>query len=826
MNHFFLKTFALLLVIVAAACQNQQTTKSSSSKNTKQPTIEVTNLQELTDKDTLPYQASYTRLFDLLHTKLTVDFDWTKQQLNGTAELTLKPYFYPQQELILDAKGFDIHEISLLGSTKVLTYTYDKKKISISLDKTYTQADTFKVKIRYTAKPNELPKGGSAAITEDKGLYFINADGKDPNKPKQIWTQGETESSSCWFPTIDAPNEKCTQEMYITAEEKYTVLSNGEFVYSKSNGNGTKTVCWKMNKPHAPYLFMMVVGEYAEIKEQWRGKEVNYYVEKEFAPYGKAIFGNTPEMLEFFSTKLQYDYAWNKYYQVVVRDYVSGAMENTTATIFMEALQVDDRALADDNWETIIAHELFHHWFGDLVTCESWSNLPLNESFANYSEYLWLEHKFGKDEADFHSIEEQDGYLSEAENKQVDLIRFHYNNREDMFDAHSYNKGGRVLHMLRNYVGDEAFFKSLSLYLKRNEYKTVEIHNLRLAFEEVTGEDLNWFFNQWFLNKGHANVKISHRYEAGNLIVKVKQEQDDKTTPIYKLPLDVDIYDAQGNKTRKRIVVTKALEEVKIPLATKPQLVVVDPEYQILGTVERSKPTEEWQAQFALCSNYLAREDALTHLFEGAEGVNPFLNNPKNISLLHQALNDKFWYVRLTALTMFSKFHITNPDEFAAEMKAIASSDPKPLVQARSIYLLNSLDPAKFKEVFEKTIDAKPYSVAGASLFALLSQKDSIAISRLPEFEKYDNVNVIIPLADYFTDNKIATKYPWFKNAITTTSDRGVYQLLNYFSTYLTIVTPEEKKDGLEVLKNIAEKNKHEVIRTAAQMHIDELNKK
>ncbi|MDF2455705.1 MAG: pepN [Cytophagaceae bacterium] len=825
MNSIVRSTLVLALLSTFIGCQSQQGSKTSSkTKDSNTPVVTLENEKVLTEKDTLPYQASYTRLHDLLHTKLTVAFDWQKQQMNGTANLVLKPYFYDQKEIILDAKGFDIHEVSLVKpNAKTLVYSYDKKKLIVTLDKTYTQKDTFELKIKYTAKPNELPKGGSAAITEDKGLYFINADGKDPKKPKQIWTQGETEAASCWFPTIDAPNERCTQEMFITVEDKYTVISNGELIYSKKNADGTKTVNWKMNKPHAPYLFMMVVGEFAEVKDTWRGKEVHYFVEKEYEPYAKAIFGNTPEMLEFFSTRLNYDYAWNKYYQVVVRDYVSGAMENTTASIFMEALQVDDRALLDDNWETIVAHELFHHWFGDLVTCESWSNLPLNESFANYSEYLWLEHKFGKDEADYHSIDEQDGYLGEAQSKQVDLIRFHYKEREDMFDAHSYNKGGRVLHMLRNYVGDEAFFKSLSLYLKKNEFTSVEIHNLRLAFEEVTGEDLNWFFNQWFLNKGHADIKISHRYEGGNLVIKVKQDQDPATTPIYKLPIDIDIYDAADNKVRKRIWITKDNEEVKIPLAAKPKLVIEDPEYQILGTVEHSKPTEEWYAQFALAKNYMARLDAVDHIFEVGEDVNPFENNPKNRELLHSILKDSFWDVRFAGLAMFSKFFIERPEEYAADMENIAMNDPKSLVRARCIFLLNSLDKEKFKTVFQKNIDAKPYSVAGASLFALLSLKDSTAIARLPEFEKYNNINIVIPLAVYFTESVQVDKYQWFKNAITTASDRGVYQLLNYFGTYLTLVTAEEKKDGMAVLKEISEKNKHEVIREAAKAQLASL---
>ncbi|MBU2887891.1 M1 family metallopeptidase, partial [Gilvimarinus agarilyticus] len=513
------------------------------------------------------HRASETRYFDLLHTDLAVSFDWEKEQLIGTAKLSLKPYFYAQEDLTLDAKAMAIQSVMLLdsqGGTKKLTYDYDGSEIQIRLDRIYERTDTLELAIDYIAKPNELPAGGSEAITEDKGLYFINADGKDPNKPQQIWTQGETEASSVWFPTIDAPNERCTQSIAMTVQDKFNTLSNGILTSQKDNGDGTRTDRWVLDIPHAPYLFMMSVGEYAVIRDQWRDISVSYHVEKKHEAEAQAIFGHTPEMMEFFSEKLGVDYPWPKYDQVVVRDYVSGAMENTTASVFMEGLQVQEKELLDFNWDDIIAHELFHQWFGDYVTCESWSNLTLNEGFASYSEYLWNEYKYGVDEADYNLLNDREAYLDEAEEESKDLIRFYYEDREDMFDTHSYNKGAAVIHMLRNYLGDEAFFAGLNLYLTQNALSSVEINDLRMAFEEVSGEDLNWFFDQWFFFPGHPEIMVSETYENDTLTLLVQQVQGDDS-PVYKLPLFVEIW-SEGKSANYPIILEEAVETYEFAL--------------------------------------------------------------------------------------------------------------------------------------------------------------------------------------------------------------------------------------------------------------------
>ena len=447
----------------------------------------MANAVRMPVEDTTPkvafenYRATATMVTQLMHTRVDVSFDWVKCYLFGKATITAAPYFYPSDSLILDAKGMDIHEVSLVTGKgkKPLKYNYVDKQLHIGLDKVYTSKEKYTVFIDYTSKPNELKEeqGGSSAITSHKGLFFINPDGKDKNKPKELWTQGETEDNSCWFPTIDKPNQRMTEEIYITTEKENKTLSNGELVSSTQNKDNTHTDHWVM-KPHGipPYLVMMAVGPFSIIKDNWKGMPVDYYIDAKYAPYAKDIFGKTPQMIEFFSNVLHFKYPWNKYDQVIVHDYVSGAMENATATLHGEFLNKTRRELIDDplsQSEDIISHELFHHWFGDMVTCESWSNLTLNESFADYSEFLWRQHEYGEDCADQYLRQSVGEYMSRG-TKQHNLVDFYYDDKEDVFDATSYNKGGGILHMLRGVVGDEAFFDALGLTLIRINFRPLK----------------------------------------------------------------------------------------------------------------------------------------------------------------------------------------------------------------------------------------------------------------------------------------------------------------------------------------------------------------
>lgn len=804
--YLVLSSFLLHLTFTTTSCK-------PGKKATKQTSEVPAPLQEVKiDLDTLsikanpeqpPYRASETRINDLIHTRLDVRFDWTKSHLIGKATLTVKPHFYPVKSLKLDARGFEIREVSLVkgNNNTPLKYAYDGKMIDITLDKEYKRDETYQVYIDYTSKPDELEKGGSEAIQSDKGLYFINPLGKEKNKPQQIWTQGETQSNSAWFPTIDRPNEKMTNEIFITIEKKYVTLSNGTLQSQIENADGTRTDHWKMDLPHAPYLVMMGIGEFSVIKDSWKGKKVEYFVEPKYAPFAKAIFGNTPEMLEFYSKKLGIEYPWDKYDQIVVRDYVSGAMENTTATVHGEFLQRTDRELLDNTNEDIVAHELFHQWFGDLVTCESWSNLPLNESFATYGEYLWEEYKYGRDAADHHNQQGLSAYLAESKSKQVNMIRFDYEDREEMFDSHSYAKGGRILHMLRKYVGDDAFFKSLELYLSRHKFKTVEIHELRLAFEEVTGEDLNWFFNQWFFAAGHPQLVIKTTYSdsAKQAVVTIEQLQDLEKTPLYKLPVLVDVY-VGGKPERHSIVLTKQKEEFRLPASTKPLLVNVDAEKMLLATKKEPKSQDEWAFMYNNAPLYLDRYEAIDNLSK--DGTTALA-----MTTIQKALDDKYWNIRNLAIKNIKEIarNAEKKEAVKTRLSTMALKDEKAAVRASAIGALSKyFTDSTLVAVYEKALEDRSYAVVGEALNAISSKNPKQAMKIAKSLEKEENGTIQIAIGNLYAANGSDEHNQFFINAAKNASGFEKYLIVQAYGRYLITRNPSLVESGLPVLEDVA----------------------
>ncbi|WP_162427728.1 M1 family metallopeptidase [Pontibacter pudoricolor] len=810
MNHRFLSIVGLATTMAFAggcATHKEATNASKNNPDTSKAAVAQTEVPVWAPKNH-EFNPSRTKKHDLLHTTLRVSFDWEKQYLHGLAELTLKPYFYPQNTLVLDAKGFDIHHVNLMKGYDgtPLKYKYDGQKLTIDLGKTYNRDEKYTIEIDYTAKPNELAAGGSDAITEDKGLYFINPLGTEPNKPRQIWTQGETEASSAWFPTIDAPNERMTQDIYITIDKKYTTLSNGSFMSSRQNADGTKTEHWKQELPHAPYLAMMAIGDFAVVKDKWRNLEVSYYVEPEYKGTAKKIFGNTPEMMEFFSKKLGVNYPWAKYAQVVVRDFVSGAMENTSASTFMEDLQLNERELLDKNWDNIIAHELFHQWFGDYVTTESWANLPLNEAMANYSEYLWAEHKFGADEAAYIQMDEMNQYLEEAKTKREPLIRYRYGDKEDMFDSHSYAKGGRVLHMLRKYVGDDAFYASLNRYLTQNKFSDVEVAELRMAFEDVTGEDLMWFFDQWFMKPGHPELKVSHAFQNGQLTIAVQQLQDTTYSPVYRLPLKVAVW-SNGKKTDYPILITKANQIFTIPVATQPQLVLFDGEKQLLGVVEHEKSPEELRYQFYNSNQVMAEYEALTELSKNAGS---------EIKLLQDALSNDFWFIRTMAINALVDIKPDTHPAIVAKVKQMARQDKKGSVRADATLLLAGWGGNTYKAIYEEALKDSSYQVVAAGIIAYAGTGSEDTKQKLSRFEKEENEEVAIALGSFYALQGGPEKYNWFVEKIKNGKGSGKYYMLQSFAAYLASNSNTNTPQTIAMLSDIAQNNNLYYVRMAA----------
>ena len=499
-------------------------------------------------------------------------------------------------------------------------------------------------------------------------------------------------------------------------------------------------------------------------------------------------------MMTFFSKITGVEYPWVKYSQITGSDYVAGAMENTTATIHQESAQQDARELIDgNNWESTIAHELFHQWFGDYVTTESWSNLTLNESFANYSETLWDEYKYGKDAGDEQNYNDMQGYLQSG-SQDKDLVRFHYKDKEDMFDAVSYNKGGRILHMLRNYVGDEAFFKAINLYLTTNKFKSAEAHQLRLAFEEVTGRDLNWYFNQWYFGSGHPSVEIDYVYDdaAGKVSVIVKQTQ--KTNKLFKLPLAIDIYNG-ANKKRYNVWSENAVDTFTFNYTQRPDLVNVDADKVLLWNKKDNKTLENFIHQYKYAGNYMDRREAI-------DFASKKQTDQKAVDLLKTALSDKYHNLRNFTIDKLDFKNETVKSMAEPILLNLAKTDKKSTVRANAIGALGEYNKEDYVALFKSAINDSSYSIAGNALAALSKIEPTAAVSIAKELSAKPSkgalenaiTGVIAQSGDETMFDKILTDF----SKLPLQSKFGA---VNNLATYLSALKNTEKfKRGIDEL--------------------------
>jgi aminopeptidase N len=752
------------------------------------------------------YRASVTKINNLVHTKLDVRFDYAKRYLYGKEWVTLKPHAYPTDSLRLDAKGMDIKAVALMNGNQQqpLKYTYtDGANLRINLGKTFKPGEAYTIYLDYTAKPDELKTQGSAAITDAKGLYFVNPDSAVAGKPVQIWTQGETEASSVWFPTIDRPNQKTTQEISLTVPSKYVTLSNGQLVSQQPAGPGLRTDTWKMDLPHAPYLFMMAVGDFKIYKDTWRGKEVSYYLEPKYAPFAKHIFGNTPDMLEFYSTRLGVEYPWNKYSQIVCRDYVSGAMENTTATLHGEHMQFTDRELLDREYnnESTIAHELFHQWFGDYVTAESWSNITVNETMADFSEGLYAEHKYGRDAADAHYYTYLRRYLASPRDATKPLVRFHYDQQEEVFDLVSYQKGGAIMDMLRTYLGDDVFFAGLQKYLKDNALGNAEAHQMRLAFEAVSGQDLNWFYNQWFFAPGHPVVTIDYAWDAAKKVqsVTVKQTQEG---PVFRLPFTIDYY-VGGKVQHQPVVMTEATQTFTMPLSAKPTLVNVDANKKTLWQKTDNKPLAEFVYQYSKAPLFVDRVEAL-----GAAAKEQTTNAAAR-SLLLAALNDKFYSLRATAAEALKLDDKTVAKAAAPALRKLAATEKNPVVMASLVRALAQLKDKKDVKYFAQQLNSQSYNVQGAALQALAAVQPAQALTRAKTYENDTHAALSQAVVEVYAQHGGLAQWPYVRDQFDAARPQNKFNLLESFAGMLgRLDDPKAFNEGVARLKDLAIKYK------------------
>lgn len=765
------------------------------------------------------YQAAKTRVFDLIHTKIQVSPVRSEKRLYGKAELILKPYYYPQSTLTLDAKGMFINSVQLKRNDSLLnlSYVYDSLKLRMALDRTYTRDEEITVVIDYVSRPYELD---SAMSEFGRGVYMIDAEDKNPYKPYHLWSQGEEEAGSVWFPTIDATNERCTGEIYLTVDSALITLSNGILIESKVNANGTRTDHWLQDKPHAPYLFFIAAGPYQKYTTSWKDREVSYYTFPQYFDGVADLFRNTPEMLQVYSDKLGVEFPWDKLSNIVAWDYTAGAMENTSAIIYYDPLFCKKEDLVDWNFDYIIGHEIFHQWFGDYVTCESWANIPLNESLADYGEYIWMEHKYGRDFAEAYNQESLDKYLSYSILNDEPAFNFYYQTAHDLFDPIRYEKGGRILQLLRSYVGDEAFFASLKKYLQDNRYGAVELANLRLAFEAVTGQDLTWFFNQWWLQGGHPVLDIRSAYNAQTKAVEltVTQKQAVESGTLYRLPVKVDLYFADGQKKQHTVDITDREMSFSLPAKTQPLLVNFDADKTLPAEKEEHLSIAENIYKFQHGPRYLDRREAVAALSSQVSG------NTSVQDLVYEALADENWFLRRYTLDQLEPGDFDDKNKLLLTLQQMAGSDPVSQVRHKALLVLLRADRPHAKSICQNVIDKDSSFLciaAAIDKLAAIDYKEAYQVCE--KYRDTENAYMLPAVARVFADSVSAENLAFLKKAIWMNSYRSFGSNYKSIRIFLKFCDMPLFEDGVQFLADVNRYEETDLFVKSAAKTLDEL---
>ncbi len=588
---------------------------------------------------------------DVRHVKLDITLDFEQETVSGTVYTTFSALFDEVKTVTFDAIDLHIERVTIEGGGELLcrdSFSPSAKKLVVTLDRPYHYGEQFTIAIEYHAKPRT-------------GMHFVKPASEDPTRPVQVWTVGQPSYHRYWFPCHDAPNDRATTEMIVTVPAQFLTVSNGNLLSVTDNG-ATKTHHWRHDVPHATYLVSLVVGEFAVIEDSYNGKPVTYYVRpdrKDDAPY---LFSKTPEMMRFFSEYTGVEYPYDKYAQTVVEIYAN-AMEHTTATTHSFSLLMDKKASLDVNYVRVVAHELAHQWFGDLVTCRDWSNGWLNEGFASYFTELWTEHDRGKDEFKQEMLSEKQIYLQEDSSHRRPIVYYVFHeDGEELFDRHMYQKGCWVLHMLRHQLGEAAFRRGIQTYLERYRTREVITADLERTLEEVTGRSLAQFFQQWVYQGGYPAFEVSYSWDSEHTMAKVKIRQTQKVdalTPCFVTPVDLAFTIPTSDKAAKDEHTTETRtiplrvtvgedgqieQSFYLPLEREPIMVRFDPDGWLLKTLTFNRSGKMLRYQLAHDPDTLGRIEAATEL--GEEG-----DDESVAALKHCLFNASFWGVRAAAAT-------------------------------------------------------------------------------------------------------------------------------------------------------------------------------
>lgn len=618
-----------------------------------------------------PHHYRPDRTVDFEHLKLEIQVFMKEMRIEGTAHFTFRPIHNRVKSVRFDAHKMKIKNVICIGQPS-LDWNYSENSLYVNLPHELPVDQLQEIVIEYIG--DKLKAGGRFG----GGMMFTDSKHVAPESADQMYTLDEPFGASAWFPCGDYPNDRLVTEIFAKVPNEFATLSNGLLVDSKEDGEW-RTDHWLQKIPHATYLVSLVVGHFEAVRDTWRGIPVEYYVEKGLAKDARPSMGKTPDMIEFFSNYLDYPYPYEKYAQIAVRYFNAGGMEHTTATTMLEGIVMDENARQDTDMEGLIMHELSHQWFGDLVTCESWPQLWLNESFATLSDALWDEHTKGKDAYLEAMLERMENYIGESYSYKRPIVSNLFEKADEMFDGHSYPKGAFVLHMLRQQLGNDLFRKIFQVYLKKNAPGLVTTNDFQKTVEETTGRPMDRFFEQWIFRPGHPKLQVQHEWLEKEKQVKLtlKQTQEMKEgDPAFAFPLTVEVC-TETEPIRKTFDISKKEESVFVDCPQAPKSVAVDPDIQVLMELEHKKSDDMLLYDLEKGSTIIVR-------IRAARALADVRNEQTREALLKTAKNDSSLRVRFEAIATLGK------DRSPETMNALLSliGDPEPKVRSRVVNAL------------------------------------------------------------------------------------------------------------------------------------------
>lgn len=596
------------------------------------------------------------RTCDLQHVDIDLDVDYPTKTYKGRTVSTLSPLRNGITEIRLMAGPIlQISKITVDGVNA--KFRRDGRSLFVATPP-LKKGKPIHVAIEYVAKDSKAQSFGGQG-----GFHWINPREGAPATRVGFWTQGETEYNSDWAPTWDYPNDMATSESRCTVQADWQVIGNGRLISEKLSGDQKKrTYHWKMTQPHATYLLTLVGGPFDIKKDKWEGVDLWYVVPKGQGQYIDDSFGDTKDMLSFFSKKLGVKYPWPKYAQNAMYDF-GGGMENVSATTLGEGSLTEKRS-GYRTMASLNSHELGHQWFGDLVTCKDWGDTWLNESFATFMEMSYMEHSRGKEAYDLELTDNTGSYLAEARRYKRPISTKMYANGDAMFDSHTYPKGGMVLHTLRRILGDENFYAGLNFYLTKHRHQPVESAQLRRAMTEATGINVEPFWAQWFDKPGHPVLEYAWKQEGGKTLLTVKQIQNTADgTPVYAIDAKVGVIAPSGSVAYLPVRLSKAEETFELPVSGEVGAVVLDPAHDFL----REIPNQPWsEKELPLVTRYAPFGDdrlaAMTKLLSGTP-------SEESVALAVEVVrNDKGQFTAIRSIAPLARLERVNLRPFFLEL--------------------------------------------------------------------------------------------------------------------------------------------------------------